>query len=88
MHLNTNQVFSIEVVFLQLKLVTCYPVILLVCIVMTVHTSVSFRWIIGWLIIITINRKTDRALSAVTLQKNVKRGEQALTATLACWKIM
>lgn len=45
MHLNTNQVFSTEVVFLQLKLIHLH-VILPVCIVMTMRSSVSFRWII------------------------------------------
>lgn len=40
MHLNTNQVFGTEVVFLQLQVIHLH-------VVMSLRTSVSFRWIIG-----------------------------------------
>lgn len=46
MHLNINQLFSAEVVFLQLKLIRL-RVILPVCIVVTMRSLVSFRWIIN-----------------------------------------
>lgn len=46
MHLNINQLFSAEVVFLQLKLIRL-GVILPVCIVVTMRSLVSFRWIIN-----------------------------------------
>lgn len=76
MHLNTNQVFSTEVVFLRLQMIHLH-------VVMSLRTSVSFRWIIGWLIIITISREEDRALVTVTLQRKLKRRELELCAERA-----